>query len=588
MSSISKNAEIRVLLNGVPAIGLIEWNDVTITADYEGENVQPHISIEAFDFSGVARNLIKDWVDNGLSGGVGIFEGMPFQIQIFNNTNVQENFNAYLDFTNDFAELTDDGKLSVSVIKDKGLDNFFNQLEGLTYGYLESIGLFPSYNNVEYVVEKKINPIELIMLTIVLYIMVKDFVENLIETIRLIVQTISAAIPSVGTGAVMNIGAILFAVFCIILRILYLALLLVAIINMSKKLYELLIQPKRTHKALLLKTLLEKAATHLGYSFVSPLSELSNLTYLPSNPNLDEVGSSGIISSPKGTQKGIPNTLDYGYNCAEMYKLAKDTFNGNFVIVGNQVHLRSKNDVYWFQQSTWNLPSILLNKKEYNTSDLKSTKVISFSTDINDEFTIDNFTGTNVEIKTTPISIINKDAVLLKGLDEVKLNVALGNRKDKLNAVEKTLKSVGQFIDTLTGIFGGGTNLATKVKNKVGVLKVSSNWTSLPKLLYVIDGKLPSNHRQLFNAKLLYDKYHNYNSFVLNGFFGQKLIYRNVEIPFGFEDYQQLTTNSYFYFKGKQAKITKFVWTIGKDKATIDFWVRESYTFNLKETILEP
>src|SRR5690606_9159994 len=166
--------------------------------------------------------------------------------------------------------------------------------------------------------------------------------------------------------------------------------------------------------------------------------------------------------------------------------------------------------------------------------------------------------------------------------------VALGNRKDSLNAVERTLKDVGAFVDDITGIFGGGTSLAAKVKNKIGALKVSTNWTTLPKMLYLSGGKLPINHRALFNAKILYDNYHNYDSFVLNGYFGQKKVYNNVRIPFGFSDYQQLTTNSYFYFNGKQAKITKFVWVIGKDEATIDFWVREPYTFNLKETILIP
>ena len=65
-------------------------------------------------------------------------------------------------------------------------------------------------------------------------------------------------------------------------------------------------------------------------------------------------------------------------------------------------------------------------------------------------------------------------------------------------------------------------------------------------------------------------------------------VYRNVDIPFGFEDYKQLLENSYFLFKGKPAKIIKFTWNFGRDTATVDFWVREPYTFNLEETYLNP
>src|SRR5690606_28578891 len=108
---------------------------------------------------------------------------------------------------------------------------------------------------------------------------------------------------------------------------LYIALMLVAIVNIATQLFELLIQPKRTHKGIKWKTALEKVCNYLGYNLVAPINLLDNLVYLPSNPNVDNVNALGIINLPKGTQKGIPNTLDYGYNCGEMFELAKKTFN---------------------------------------------------------------------------------------------------------------------------------------------------------------------------------------------------------------------------------------------------------------------
>jgi hypothetical protein len=120
------------------------------------------------------------------------------------------------------------------------------------------------------------------------------------------------------------------------------------------------------------------------------------------------------------------------------------------------------------------------------------------------------------------------------------------------------------------------------------VLKQTQNWHSIPKLLYLKGGKLPINQRDLWSAKHLYDSFLNYNSFVANNWQGQKAVYNNVEIPFGIEDYKQLTVNPYFLFEGAVAKITNFTWTTGRDKATISFWVRERYTTNLKETFINP
>jgi len=64
-------------------------------------------------------------------------------------------------------------------------------------------------------------------------------------------------------------------------------------------------------------------------------------------------------------------------------------------------------------------------------------------------------------------------------------------------------------------------------------------------------------------------------------------VYQDVEIPFGIEDFKQLTVNPYFIFNGSIAKITTFTWTTGKDIANVSFWVEEVYTRNLKESFIE-
>jgi hypothetical protein len=590
MSDLSINTEQKYILNGVQYNAPEGWEDVTIEANYIDDNTQPSLTVSDYTFPLEARDAIHNW----FHGAIGGFEGMPFELLLNNNQSQQVGFKAFLDFYTNYEELLEDGRVNVTLLKEDSIDDLYSKLESLTYGYLESIGAVgpADYISVDYVVEKKFNLFEILMTAIMTFLMVKEFAEAVSKTIDNINKLATSTIPIVGVGGLgpvisVNVGAIILATLSLILQILYTAILLIAIIKLAKTLFDILIPPKRKHKVILLKTALLKVANHLGYGLVMPSDVFNNLHYLPSNPRLDEKKSNGLINSTKGTPTGIPNVLDYGYNCADMFNLAKKLIRGKIAIIGNNIHVRPMNDPFWFQQSTWSLPDVLIKSKRYNLSELKSTKVIEFKIDPNDEWTIDNYKGTAYEIKTSPINILNQKAVLLKGLDEVNFNVALGNRKDKLNSIENILKALGGLVDSVTGLFGGGTNLASGITAKVGVLKQTDNWHTIPKLLPLNGGKLSINHRTLFSSKVLWNSYLNYDSFIKDGFKRQRALYENIEIPFGIEDFKQLTLNPYFQFKGNTAKITNFTWTTGRDKANISFWVEEIYSTNLKESFIE-
>lgn len=588
MSDNSINTRQKYILNGQQFNAPIDWQDVQIQASYEGDNVQPSLTVDSFRFPLEAREIINKWIEDGKTNGVGIFEGMPFDLSIYNNTSIQHNFKSFIDFTNGYKDFLEDGKVDVSIIKDNGVDNFFDQLGGISFGYLEEIGVFTdaNYTQVSYVNEKKFNLIEILMASVVLFLMIQELAQA-IEKLADNIAQVAGLNGFVGVGST-ALGVIVMTVLKAILVAVYVAILLAAVIELGKTMLEILVPKERKHKTLNLKSALSGVCGHLGYDFSTGIDEMDTVYYLPSNPNLDEKTAGGFISLVKGTPSGVPTNTDYGYICEDMFQLCKDLFNAKVSIIGNTVHLRSKNDPFWIQQSTWSLPSVLNLTKEYNTEELVGNRILTFQADLNDEWTIDNYLGTAYEIRTEPKTIIRKNAVLLKGLDEVKFNTALGTRKDELNGLEKFLEKVAGAIDDTVDFFGGSSDLSSQITTRIGVMKQTQNWHSIPKLLYLKDGKLPENHRELWNSKLLYDKYHNYNSFVLNDFGYQKAYHKGVEIPFGFSDYNQLTDNSYFKYKGVDAKMIKFVWTMGSDKAVIDFWVKETYTKNLKETYINP
>lgn len=595
MSDVSKSAESEYLLNGISFNAPLKWEDVTIEAEYPDDSIQPSLTIKEFEFNLEARQAINKWITDGTVSGVGIFEGMPLDLNLFNNNPLTKNFKAFIDFTNQLHDRPDDGVLNVSIMKDDDLKSFFDDLSGTTCGYLESIGVFndSDYINIPYVVEKKFNLFEILMTSIVLYLMSQALYEQILNTVDNVNKLSISTIPLPGVGPTgptltVNTGAVVYAAISLIIQLIYTAILLLAIIEISKTLFETLVPPQRNHKGILLKNALKIIANHFGYDFTAPIDEYTNLVYLPSNPNPDKKSLLGFVEVVSGTPTGIPNNLDYGYFTEDLFNLAKTIPYAKMALIGNTIHLRPKNDPFWLQQTQWELPDVLINTLRWNTDDLKATRLLSFSVDTSDEWTIDNYDRTAVEIKTTPVSVINKRAVLLKGLDEVNFQVALGTRKNELNDIESLLKSVANFIDNLTGLFGGGSNFASKISNKIGVLKQTENWHTVPKLLYLNGGRMPINHRDLFNSELLWDKYHKEKSFVKDNWRGQKLVYKDVEIPFGLEDFFQLTTNPYFQFNGIQAKITKFEWTVAEDSAVISFWIRKPYTFNLKEEKLIP
>ena len=581
MSDLSINTEQKYLLNGVQYNAPEGWEDTVIEANYIDDNTQPSLKVSDFTFPLEARNSIHDW----FHGAIGGFEGMPMELILYNNKSQQVSFKAFLDFYSNYEELVNDGKVNVSTLKEDGIDDLYSKLEALTYGYLESLGTVGQgdYVTVKYVVEKKFNMFEIVMVATTTFLMVKEFYESLVR----VWDTSAEAVGITAAGFTGTIGAAILLVLKALIAIAYAFVILIAIINLAQNLLNALVPLVRKHKAILLKTALLKAAQHLGYGLELPSSVFDNLHYLPSNPRLDDKKSSGFINSTKGTPTGIPNVMDYGYNCSDMFNLAKKLIKGKIALINGIIHVRPMNDPFWQQQSVWNLPDILLESKKYNLSDLKTTKVIQFKIDNNDEWTIDNYKGTAYEVHTNPITVINPKAVLLKGIDELNFNVALGNRKDKLNALEKALKAVASLIDKTSGAFGGGTNFANSISSKVGMLKQTDNWHSVPKLLPLNDGKLSVNHRDLFNAKKLYNDYLDYDSFIANGFKRQRAIYENVDIPFGIEDFKLLTINPYFIFNGSSAKMINFTWTTGKDRANVSFWVEEVYTQNLKETFIE-
>lgn len=580
-----RNAIYSFYLAGQEVNNPTDWQEIQILSTFDSDGIQNNVSTSEITFPLQAAKLVKQWVLDGAGGnGVGIFEGIPFDITVSNDLDVTLIGNYILDFDT-YREL-EDRKVNVTFRLQNGLNQIADRLEAITFGWLESKGIVTAadYVTIDYVVVPKNSATEIVSMAIVTAIMAKatiDSIYNLGVSLG-IFSGISSQIPA---GPV---GATIFKVIQVIVQIAQVAATLLAFGKMLITFINAFIPLPRKAKAMTYRRMLEIVATYLGYTLETNLP-LENYVYLPSNTQSDTYGKNGLIQLGKGTQKGIPQSNDYGYSLSEFVDLLKTLFNGKFAVIDNTLHFRQANDSFWITTATYSLPeNLFINSVAYNTNDLKANKFYKFKTDSADEYTISEFTGTNYEVVTTPILTTNKKNVLIKGLEQIDFRVALGNLKYGTTPLESVLLTTAKIADAFNKVFGGNTNYYQQVLASVSTkLKVSNNNYTVAKILYYVNGAIPNNHRTLLSAKALYSQYYVSDSFTVD-FYGQKRIYTDIKIPFNYEDFLKVSTNSYIKdYQGRIAKITSLKWSVANDYAIIDFWVREPYTFNLQETFIE-
>lgn len=584
-------------LNGNRANAPIEWNTIETLATFDKEAVQANISIDKFTFVNDEATVIRQYIADGLGSGYGIFRGLPLSLEVYNEANHRVIFDGLIDLT-DGLEI-DEFKNKVKCklrLRDEML-TLDEKLTCLSYGYLESatkkIFTDGDYAEIQYVVQKKINVMETITTAIMLYIMAKELYE---QTYRLS-NALADVAALIVTGVTGSVAGALKTVLVAALEVAYTVAIADAVIILAENLINQLIPIRRKSKCLQMRKALEKVAIYLGWKFQSDITDLDTVYYLPSNYSWDETDGSGMISMWVGTPKGIPNTTDYGYNCIDMFDLAKKLFNGKFAIIDGTLCFYNADSSFWIEQSSYVIPSKQENTYTYNTDELQASRIFSFEVENADEHTISEYKGTSYQVIThplTPVYDINSpdQDTFIRGLDEVRMGVCLASRKDKAYGIENFIKDMAAAMDGIINLFGGSGTYEAKCKDSIGLMIIGVNNYAKPKVVKC-NGGMRLVDRDNWSAKYIYETYYKGKSFVetINSIpnYGQKKIYKNVRIPFGMDDYINLISNSYITdSEGKQGKVMSLKWRFSADVADIDYFIREAYTKNLTETFIEP
>lgn len=582
-------------INGILIPPPVNWADINVLATFDNDSIEADIDTDTFQFVNEANALIIQHIEGGKNGtSPGVFEGIPYTITLNDGTNNLPVFDGYITLVEGFRIISP-VKCEAKVKRLDSLNDLNDKLEGMTFALLEDQGYIGNsdYFTVPWILEKEFNFAEFAILSVTTFLMTKEFIQQVKEIAAATAQV--AALFAGGFPGSGQVAAAALAVALLIIQIAYAAIMLTLLYNLWKEIFEQIFSPIFKNKGLTFQKAAEKIFGFAGYSFSTTIQNFDKYIYFPSKTQ--NVDKKTFISLHPKKDSGIPNTIDYGYRAIEMVDLFKNMFEAKLYIdIPNKaVRLIPLNDPFWKQQTQYNAPDVLNETKVYNTDDMRSTTIVSFATDPSDYWTLENYKGTSYEVSVVPITQTNPTCRTIKGLDQIRFQVALGTRKTKLTDLETALYKVAQIIDRtygkLSSLFGGQpSNFASQIKSRVKYLKKGTHYHAVPKVLYLdANGLMPDNHLDKLSAKALWNGYINYRSLVANFWTNQKLVVKEFKLPFTFANFLIASKNKFFTLSdGRQAEFNSIKWQYDGDYAICDFKIAEIYDRNLKEVAIEP
>ena len=146
------------------------WQDISVLATWDNGNTQANITTSDIELTLDAARAVRQHVADGMFGGVGIFEGLPCRLNVANGYGSAVAFDGYANLTNGYKDSERRNRVFVTIEKKNGLNSLNQRLEALSYGYLESLGVYADsdYVTVMYVVEKMDNGTEIVVAAITL------------------------------------------------------------------------------------------------------------------------------------------------------------------------------------------------------------------------------------------------------------------------------------------------------------------------------------------------------------------------------------------------------------------------------------
>ncbi|CAB4147352.1 hypothetical protein UFOVP518_24 [uncultured Caudovirales phage] len=614
---------------------------IKIDVDFTSGSPSASVSSIAFEWVGDTAEKINTYVQQGLSGGRGIYEGLGLRIDACNQS---IGFDLVLDLAHSETRIECD-RVSCPIIEAGRID-WMNDIAGsFTFWYLATAltdggaGIITAsdYKATPYVISEIPQYTQVITLSISTLLIIWQtiqLVHDITDLIEKIVGDISDLTTQLGT----NIGTLIVDILILVGTVAYTYLVVKALIQLIQEIVDNIIQRKKYKLCMRIDDLFRKGCQYLNLNFsssiFSPSSIYYDATWMPQKivqPNLNYQAFSLSFDRPEDELSGIGNP--YGYydgTFKDFIEDMKTLFNADIRI--------DNGTMYFEEKHFWNLynPYIVDNTDEigytYNANDPHGTNAtecpsvynLQFQLDDSEMNTIHRYQGTTASVQVLPNVIGNKKHLTSQTGVVITFPCALGKRKEYLNDVEIKLQKLINFthdlvsvvdfivevaINSLLGLPGAVAsiiaghpiiqinNLADSIpidtfSQRIGWLELSNDSFSIPKIFVGTqvgnDWEVHPNSYERMSAQGLLYWFHGKNLATRGN---QYLTYFDKVFKFCCADFVQVLQSNVMMVPTTSGghvfgKFTRIVWDLESEMATADYRINQLFTTNLTERLI--
>jgi hypothetical protein len=612
------------------------WKGIQIEVIFTNDHPSASVQAGNFEWIGEEAKKINAYRLAGLTGGVGILEGLPLKIIACGSQN-SVIFDGVINLAAQEA-LFECDKVTAPIRESGRIDWLEDVAGSFSFAYLASLTgntpgrIVPStdYKKVPYAITEIPDYTQAMLIGISLFITIKELLDVTTKISQLIAQLSGDTTTAVATGGLAS-GSLIATIAITVLYVTYLFAIVLIVVDLVRDLVNNIIQLKKYKLGMRCETLFQRACQYLGLQFSSTILQqgtYKDLTYIPRKDIIPSISNPlNIFDRPYNEGQGFPNNGAYGYynggggTFKEFIQDMKDVFNAEVKISNGVLYFEEKH--FWNVQAAYQLPNTGEVGYSHNYPDphgtnafeLPSNFYLTFQTDPSELNTIHRYRGTSVQVTCTPNIVLNKKNLLLANSREVRLNFALAKRKEYLTRVENLLNNVinalsgfvNFIINSINGLinaintaisfFGGnpatiGTipTLPTNViNNRIGWMVLSNDTFSVPKLFIGTpvgnDWELHPQTESNLAAVQLLNLFHG-KELPTRG--NQQLTFREKRLSFCCTDYQTiLNRNVLTDALGKKGKFQQMLWDIFNDQAlNVEYRIYSNFTNNLTEKIV--
>jgi hypothetical protein len=561
---------MRHLLNGIE-ISPRNRDSIGVISDFTGNPDVLSLNVDTLILPREANQYIKTWIQNN-----GLFIGIPYTVEMDGNISLEY----YIDLADSSSKpIIRQHEIEVKIKRRNGTDDFWEKARGTSFDVMVKNGLVFDVKRVSYIVVRDDAGMMAFQISISIFLMTVQLIDAIKELSEATIDLIANPISGAGKFVV---------------KLIYFVGLLAALIELMSQLFPIIFPRIKYMRGIYYTEIFKKCCSYFGFTAL-PSETIFNLQpgwlTLPvpldkSNSDFHEGISNDLLDvNARGHCSASDTTPTFGAWLDEVLK----QFNAKLFIDSiNKTARIERRD--WLDNQTQLQIDPALNIQPdrdeqftYNTEDTWKRYYISYTLDYTDTHTVDGvmFGRHQAEYSTeNNISTPYQDLVTIKGLNEVRINFAMGAPKEKLSYIEELGAGFALIVDVVTNvvasIFGAsGTNYYQQIQDRVNTMKISNEYFGVTKSLYVkpsvSGGDKVNLYASQYDSKVsatgLWNNFH-YINFIANNDY---IIHEEARVRLRQNQFVLLQSNNFIFTNNKWCEVLRLQWIDEKSDATITY-----------------